>query len=88
MPGLYGDKRNDVWFQLFINNEWVNAKSGRTFETFDPATGEKIADVQEADKADVDVAVEVKIFDLCLLVDITLCLFLILEHTIVCAQIF
>ena len=25
--------------QLFINNEWVDAESGRTFSTFNPATG-------------------------------------------------
>lgn len=44
--------------QLFINNEWVNSKSGKKFPTLNPATGEKIADISEADKADVDVAVE------------------------------
>lgn len=43
--------------QLFINNEFVNSKSGKTFSTINPATGKKIADVSEADKADVDVAV-------------------------------
>ena len=25
--------------QLFINNEWVDAESGRTFSTLNPATG-------------------------------------------------
>jgi len=44
--------------QLFINNEWVNSASGKTFPCLNPATGEKIADLQEADKADVDKAVE------------------------------
>ena len=39
-----------VYFQLFINNEWVNCASGKTFETLNPSTGEKIADIQEADK--------------------------------------
>lgn len=43
--------------QLFINNQWVNSASGRTFPTINPATAEKIADIQEADKADVDKAV-------------------------------
>jgi acyl-CoA reductase-like NAD-dependent aldehyde dehydrogenase len=43
--------------KLFINNEFVNSVSGKTFSTFDPCTGDKIADVQEADKADVDKAV-------------------------------
>ncbi|BFZ01963.1 hypothetical protein BsWGS_05002 [Bradybaena similaris] len=43
--------------KLFINNEFVNSASGKTFPTINPATGEKIADIQEADKADVDRAV-------------------------------
>ena len=43
--------------KLFINNEWRDAASGKTFPTFDPATGEKICDVAEGDKADVDEAV-------------------------------
>lgn len=32
--------------QLFINNEFVNSKSGKTFATTNPATKQKIADVQ------------------------------------------
>ncbi|XP_067667268.1 retinal dehydrogenase 2-like [Haliotis asinina] len=44
--------------QIFINNEFVNSASGKTFPTFNPTTGEKITDVQEGDKADVDIAVE------------------------------
>lgn len=43
--------------QLFINNEWVNSTSGKVFPTINPSTGEKICDVQEGDKADVDKAV-------------------------------
>ncbi|GFR81909.1 retinal dehydrogenase [Elysia marginata] len=43
--------------KLFINNEFVDSVSGKTFPTLNPATGEKICDVQEADKADVDKAV-------------------------------
>ncbi|KAI5701599.1 hypothetical protein M8J76_009541 [Diaphorina citri] len=43
---------------LFINNAFVDAVSGRTFPTINPATEDKIADVAEADKADVDKAVE------------------------------
>merc|ERR1712168_81713 len=42
---------------IFINNEWVQSESGRTFETINPATGEVIAEVQEGDKADVNKAV-------------------------------
>ncbi|TKR89516.1 hypothetical protein L596_013609 [Steinernema carpocapsae] len=43
---------------LFINNEFRPSLSGKTFETFNPATGEKICDVAEALKEDVDLAVE------------------------------
>ncbi|XP_029353368.1 retinaldehyde dehydrogenase 3 isoform X2 [Echeneis naucrates] len=44
--------------KLFINNEWQRSCSGRTFPTFNPATGGKICDVEEADKEDVDRAVQ------------------------------
>jgi len=43
--------------QIFINNKWVNSSSGKTFPTINPSTGEKIVDVQEGDKADIDKAV-------------------------------
>jgi acyl-CoA reductase-like NAD-dependent aldehyde dehydrogenase len=43
--------------QIFINNQWVNAASGKTFPTINPTTGEKIVDVQEGTKADIDKAV-------------------------------
>jgi len=44
--------------KLFINNEWVPSASGKVFPTLNPATAEKIIDVSEADKADVDKAVK------------------------------
>ena len=37
-------------FQLFINNEWVNSVSGKTFPTINPTNGEVITQVQEGDK--------------------------------------
>jgi len=43
--------------RLFINGEFVNSISGKTFPTVNPATEEVICQVQEADAADVDVAV-------------------------------
>ncbi|KAG5667999.1 hypothetical protein PVAND_015956 [Polypedilum vanderplanki] len=43
--------------KLFINNEFVNSVSGKTFETLNPSTEKKIADIAEGDKADVDLAV-------------------------------
>ncbi|KAH8806125.1 aldehyde dehydrogenase [Xylogone sp. PMI_703] len=42
---------------LFIDNEFIPATSGRTFETINPATGKVICSVQEADENDVDIAV-------------------------------
>merc|ERR1712055_525877 len=43
---------------IFINNEWVQSESGKTFETINPATGEVITEVQEGDKANVNKAVK------------------------------
>src|ERR1700675_2196110 len=43
--------------KLLINNEWVDSISGKTFATINPATGEEICQVAEADAADVDKAV-------------------------------
>jgi len=43
--------------RLLINNEWVESESGKTFPTINPATGEELAQVAEADAADVDKAV-------------------------------
>src|ERR1700722_16060529 len=44
--------------KLLIDGKWLNAASGKTFETINPATGEVIAHVAEGDKADVDKAVK------------------------------
>ena len=44
--------------KLLINNKWVDAESGKTFPTLNPATGQEIARVAEADAADVDKAVK------------------------------
>jgi aldehyde dehydrogenase (NAD+) len=43
--------------KLFINNEFVDAASKKTFPSFNPCNGQKIADVAEAAKEDVDKAV-------------------------------
>ena len=42
---------------MLIGGQWVEARSGRTFETFNPATGEVLAHVAEGDRADIDQAV-------------------------------
>ena len=44
-------------YQLFIDGQWVDAESGKTFTTPNPATGETLAEVAEADAADIDKAV-------------------------------
>ncbi|XP_057331111.1 aldehyde dehydrogenase X, mitochondrial-like [Microplitis mediator] len=43
--------------QLFINNEFVDAVSGKKFPTVNPSNGAVIIQVSEGDKADVDRAV-------------------------------
>src|SRR5438445_8700525 len=43
--------------KLLIKNKWVASASGKTFPTINPATGEVITRVAEADAADVDKAV-------------------------------
>ncbi len=43
--------------KLLINNQWVESDSGKMFATFNPATGEEIASIAEADAGDVDRAV-------------------------------
>merc|ERR1712110_1233343 len=42
---------------IFIDNDFHNSVSGKTFPTLNPATGEEICQVQEGDKADVEKAV-------------------------------
>jgi aldehyde dehydrogenase (NAD+) len=44
--------------RLFINNDWVEPAKPKTFDTYNPATGEVIAQVAEAGPADVDRAVK------------------------------
>jgi phenylacetaldehyde dehydrogenase len=51
--------------KMLINNKWVDAVSGKTFPTYDPSTGEVLAQVVEGDRADIDLAVKAarKAFD-------------------------
>uniref|UniRef100_A0A8C8EUF2 Aldehyde dehydrogenase domain-containing protein n=1 Tax=Oncorhynchus tshawytscha TaxID=74940 RepID=A0A8C8EUF2_ONCTS len=51
-------KRVRLESQIFINNEWQDSVSGKTFPVYNPASGEQICEVQEAEKADVDKAVQ------------------------------
>ena len=43
--------------QMLIDGKFVSAASGKTFPVFNPATGEVICEVPEAELADVDLAV-------------------------------
>src|SRR5215469_11683020 len=44
--------------KLLIGGKWVPSKSGKTFETLNPANEEVLCLVAEGDKADVDEAVK------------------------------
>lgn len=44
--------------KLLINNEWVDPSDGGSFETYNPATGDSIAEVAAASAKDVDRAVK------------------------------
>src|SRR5580704_28805 len=43
---------------LFIGGKFVDSVSGKTFAAINPATGQTLCQVAEADKADVDLAVK------------------------------
>jgi len=50
---------------LFINNEWVKAVDGKTFETINPTNEKTICSISEGNEKDIDVAVSAarKAFD-------------------------
>ena len=43
--------------RMLIDNEWVDAASGRSFDTLNPATGEVLGQVPAGEAVDVDRAV-------------------------------
>jgi phenylacetaldehyde dehydrogenase len=51
--------------KMLINGQWVNAASGKTFPTYNPATGEILVQVAEGDREDIERAVKAarKAFD-------------------------
>ena len=55
MPG--GVKTEVRTYQMYINGEWVDSKSSKTFPVYDPATEEVIAQVPDANAEDVNRAV-------------------------------
>ncbi len=44
-------------FGLFINNEWVTPKAAKYYSSFNPSTGELLAETTQAEKKDVDAAI-------------------------------
>src|SRR5215813_3005177 len=44
--------------KMLINGKWVESVSGKTFPTYNPATGEVLARVAEGDHEDIDLAVK------------------------------
>ncbi len=44
--------------KLFIGGKWLDAHSGKTFPTVNPATGETLTAIAEGDERDADAAVE------------------------------
>ncbi|HXT86097.1 MAG TPA: betaine-aldehyde dehydrogenase [Verrucomicrobiae bacterium] len=44
--------------RLFIDGKWVNAASGKTFESINPATGQVLTQLADGDARDADAAVE------------------------------
>src|SRR6202521_5482742 len=55
MPG--GVKTEVRTYQMYVNGEWVDSKTNKTFPVYDPATEEIIAQVPEANAEDVNRAV-------------------------------
>ena len=44
--------------KMLIGGKWVESVSGKTFETYNPATGEVLAHVAEGEQQDIDLAVK------------------------------
>ncbi|HEY6903933.1 MAG TPA: aldehyde dehydrogenase family protein [Candidatus Acidoferrales bacterium] len=44
--------------QMLINGKWVDAASGKTFPTYNPATGDVLVKVAEGDREDINRAVD------------------------------
>jgi len=55
MPG--GVKTEVKTYQMYINGEWVDSKSNKTFPVYDPASEEVIAQVPDSNADDVNRAV-------------------------------
>ncbi|TWJ19139.1 aldehyde dehydrogenase family protein [Geobacter argillaceus] len=51
-------KPMDDSYRLYINGKWVDASTGKTTDTYCPATGELLATCADASREDVDMAVK------------------------------
>ena len=49
---------NLIKTQAYVNGQWVNSDSGKTFDVVNPATGELIAKVPDMNRADVRKAID------------------------------
>jgi aldehyde dehydrogenase (NAD+) len=58
MPRIDAKPNRTLQTKILINNEWIDSRSGKTFATINPATGEEICQVAEADAVDIDHAVK------------------------------
>ncbi len=45
-------------YQLFIDGQWRDSSEGQTLKTYNPATGELLAEIADASAQDVDEAVK------------------------------
>jgi betaine-aldehyde dehydrogenase len=54
MPAVKSEVKT---YRMYVNGEWVNSESGKSFPVYDPSTEEVIAQVPESGAKDVDRAV-------------------------------
>lgn len=52
------DKNNLIRTQSYVNGQWINAASGKTFDVINPATGELITTVTDMSREDVRKAID------------------------------
>ena len=57
-PGSADHVKISSQYELFINGKWQKPKSGKYFDTINPANEQKLARIAEAGEADVDAAVK------------------------------
>lgn len=55
---MANQKQEVKYTKLFINNRFVDAKSGKSLQIINPVDGKPLAKIAEGDRADVDMAVE------------------------------